>query len=76
MSGGVYDYAYMKVAQMAEELADSVNPKRREFAEHMRLVAEAMRAIEWVDSGDCSEPHDTDAIKRCLSKRVKAGVRK
>lgn len=32
----------------------------------MKLFSDAMRAIEWVDRGDCSHPDDTDAIKKAL----------
>ena len=72
MSGGAYGYAYRALeefieAQEVAEFPDEINiPVRREFAKHLRLVADAMHAVEWVDSGDCSPPHDADAIRRCL----------
>lgn len=58
MSGGSYDYAYTKVLDFTEALEDSdkgETPKtllRAAFIRHLRTVAEAMRAIEWEDSGD------------------------
>ena len=72
MSGGAYGHAYRALeefieAQEVAEFPDEINiPVRREFAKHLRLVADAMHAVEWVDSGDCSPPHDADAIRRCL----------
>jgi len=44
-----------------------VDPKRLAFAAHLRLVAEALRAIEWVDSGDCVPGDEHDAIDACLN---------
>ena len=66
MSGGSYDYAYSTVNQFASDLRLST-PLRKAFKKHLRLVAEAMRAIEWVDSGDCSEPHGDKAIRKVLA---------
>ncbi len=74
MSGGSHNYGYRQVKEFIEsvEVGDTIgdNPKltplRIEFLKHLRLVAEAMKAIEWVDSGDCSPPHDEDAIRRAL----------
>ena len=58
MSGGSYDYAYVKVEEFAysirEEGQCSAAPPelRRAFAEHCHLVARAMKAVEWNDSCD------------------------
>lgn len=75
MSGGSYDYAYRRVEEFADALENGVTGDgmsrptgfansldRLGFAAHLRKVANAMKAIEWVDSGDCSPPHDTHAI--------------
>lgn len=73
MSGGSYEYAYLVVERMAEALEDGVtfDGRRTEdadshvrlgFAAHLRLVAAAMQAVEWEDSGDCSPPHAALAI--------------
>lgn len=73
MSGGSYEYAYLAVERFADAIEagrtyDGFEPEcandhaRLGFAAHLRKVAAAMKAIEWVDSGDCSPPHDTDAI--------------
>jgi hypothetical protein len=65
MSGGRYDYAYEKI----NDLADAIRPDtalRKAFKEHLRKVSDACQAIEWVDSGDSSWPHDDDAIRKAL----------
>lgn len=67
MSGGSYDYAYTHVEDFAERLSRyPMTPERKAFSAHLTGIAAAMKAIEWVDSGDCSPPHDIDAIKRAL----------
>ncbi len=73
VSGGSYEYAFYHVERFADALEEGVtfdpratecenNLDRLGFAAHLRKVAAAMKAIEWVDSGDCSHPHDTLAI--------------
>ena len=65
MSGGSYNYAYRQI----EELAGAVlgtTPLRRAFAAHLRLVAEAAQAIEWVDSCDYAEGDEDMPIRACL----------
>lgn len=78
MSGGSYHYAYGHVEEFIRELEERIQEEatgvasdintclREKFAQHLRLVASAMMAIEWVDSGDCSPPHDEDAIQQVL----------
>lgn len=72
MSGGSHDYAYREIERfIAEEeqeewCSDVDQALRRRFIAHLKLVAKAMQAIEWVDSGDCSPPHDAEAILRVL----------
>lgn len=67
MSGGSYDYAYMRVQDMAYSLRrKETEPLRAAFAKHLELVAEAMRAIEWVDSGDYGGNQDEEAIRKVL----------
>lgn len=72
MSGGSYDYAYFKVQDMAEEILvrEKTSELRREFARHMLDVAEAMKAIEWVDSGDFGPGDEVEAIKKALGREV------
>lgn len=71
MSGGSYDYAYFKVGGMAERLKESTVALRRVFAAHLKMVAEAMHDIEWVDSCDYSDGDELKAIKKCLGERAK-----
>ena len=74
MSGGAYDYAYAKVEEMAVNLRHSTTPieYRAWFAEHLRLVSAAMRALEWEDSGDTG-PEDS---KKAVMAVIKHGQRK
>ena len=68
MSGGSYDYLYGRVRDMAGEIRDQhTNPLRRAFAEHLRLVADAMHDIEWVDSSDYGPGDEDAAIRKVLS---------
>ena len=72
MSGGSYDYAYQRVEAMADEMAGRYcmaatpqtgpDPRRVAFVRHLRLVAQAMRAIEWVDSCDAGAGEEAKSI--------------
>lgn len=65
MSGGSYDYAFHKIEDLADEIrADT--PLRTAFVEHLRLVAKAARAIEWVDSCDYAKGDEDKPIRACL----------
>lgn len=77
MSGGSYDYFYSKLEDMADSVARSANRAgfvcgkstpalRRAFAEHLKLCAEACRAIEWNDSGD-GDDREAELIRKCVS---------
>lgn len=63
MSGGSMDYLYSKV-ENAEFIPNTM--ERRAFAKHLQLVARALRAIEWNDSGDW-DSGENDAICACLT---------
>lgn len=68
MSGGRYQYAYCRVEQFASEMAyrgDSASIDRKVFRQLLEKVAEAMRVIEWVDSGDGGD--EVAAIRDCFS---------
>lgn len=59
MSGGSYDYFYSRLEHVADQVSrsrgidENTRPAlRRAFAAHLCKVAEAMRSIEWNDSGD------------------------
>ena len=64
MSGGSWDYLYSNVHEAADRLiSENTSEYRSAFGEHLKEVAVVLKAIEWVDSGDCSHPHDEKAIK-------------
>jgi hypothetical protein len=69
MSGGSYDYAYGRVAEMADRLEGNSpdSPERMAFVAHLRKVAKAMRDIEWVDSSDKSPGDEMAAIMECVT---------
>ena len=64
MSGGSYDYVYSKIEDIT---IHNLTPERVAFQKHLKLVAKAMKAIEWVDSCDCSPGDESEAIRKCLS---------
>jgi len=67
MSGGEYQYIYMKIAEAADMLeTHKDNPLRMAFAIHLRKVAEAMHDIEWVDSRDMAPGEEYPAIVKAL----------
>lgn len=66
MSGGSWDYVSFKIDDVASRLKASHLPERRALGSLVAKVAHALHCIEWVDSGDCSPPHDEDAIKAAL----------
>jgi|SRR5579872_6553677 len=67
MSGGSWDYLYDKVADAAIRLAGERCPHRKAFGLHLRLVAEALHGIEWVDSCDKSPGDEIEAIMKCIT---------
>lgn len=69
MSGGSYEYCYLKIEEMADTLmADT--PLRRVFKKHLYLVAQACHDIEWVDSGDYGKADDEESIRECLGENA------
>lgn len=66
MSGGSWSYVYHGIEDAADKLDAERDPLRRAFGKQVRLVAEAMRAIEWVDSGDSAHGSEIDPIKAAL----------
>lgn len=66
MSGGSYDYVCYRIRDI--EIRDAIdNPRRLSFQKLLHLIADAMYAIEWVDSGDSSHGDDCEAIDKCFS---------
>ena len=68
MSGGSYDYAFEKLNDFIHALESRREQtlKRQLFADHLKKVSNAMKAIEWVDSSDCGPGHDDEWIDKCL----------
>ena len=66
MSGGSYDYVYNKINDITIE-CQATNPRRASFQKLLKLVAEAMHDIEWVDSCDYSKGDDHAAIDACFA---------
>ena len=67
MSGGSMNYLYSKVLHQSDFPCDT--PEREAFAKHLKLVAQALHDIEWVDSGDYGPGDENTAIRACLSQR-------
>lgn len=70
MSGGHYDYFYLKLNDFINELRTtdpegSPHPKREQFKKLLSLVMDAAEAIEKVDSGDRSD--DTEELDAILN---------
>ena len=75
MSGGSYDYLYCKVEDMADRIVEAGDtPERRRFAEHLRRVANAMHAIEWVDSCDLDRGEENAAIRAVFDPAENAAI--
>lgn len=75
MSGGHYDYAYLRVMDFSDRLLDEVQREdisqkakeaRLKFVDHLKKVTEAMRTIEYVDSDDSSPDDEIQPILDCL----------
>ena len=64
MSGGSMDYLCYKVDEVLFPLG---TPERKAFIKHLRLVAKALKAIEWNDSGDGAN-NEEELIRKCLGK--------
>lgn len=67
MSGGSYDYLYSKIEDAAHSVTRRNTPLRKAFAAHLIKVADAMRAVEWVDSCDSSPGTEDAAIRACIA---------
>lgn len=69
MSGGSYDYFYSRVEDVAHSIRPGRGgnePLRAAFREHLLKVANALHAIEWVDSCDWGSHQEVDPILSCL----------
>lgn len=61
MSGGSYDYVYNRIDDISLRKTES-DPRRAAFQKLLKLVASAMRDIEWVDSCDSGPGDEHEAI--------------
>ena len=68
MSGGSYDYFYLKLEDMVDTI-QLKNPERKAFVEHLKKVVKALHDIEWVDSYDYGENAEIESIMDCISKQ-------
>ena len=67
MSGGSLDYIYHKVEDVADSIENRTDePLYRAFAEHLKLVSEALHDVEWEFSGDYGTGDAEEAIRRVL----------
>jgi len=62
MSGGSYNYFYLKIIEFADEVRHRDSTNRKAFKKILYLVAAVAKAIEWRDSGDSSEGGVDDAV--------------
>ena len=69
MSGGSMNYFYSKLLWECDFPEDT--PLRRAFSHHLVKVAAALKAIEWVDSGDWVPGDEDDAILAVLGSEYK-----
>ena len=58
------DYLYSKIEWFAD--FEENTPKRKAFAEHLKLIVKALHDIEWVDSGDYAPGDENEAIMAVL----------
>ncbi len=68
MSGGSWDYFSYKLEDVASRLQSDIDPMRKAFGTHLQKCAEALHAIEWVDSSDWSKCDELHPIKTALGK--------
>jgi hypothetical protein len=66
MSGGSMNYLYSKIENDANFECNT--PQRAAFRKHLVLVVQALKDIEWVDSGDCASGDENEAIMKCITK--------
>ena len=74
MSGGSWDYLYQQLEEAAGRLGNAKCPLRKALAHKMWSISKAMRAIEWVDSGDYAPGDEIEAIKTALAPATEALV--
>lgn len=66
MSGGSWEYLYLRLEDAANRLLTDRAPERRALGRHLQLMATALHDIEWVDSCDYGRGDDRKAIDAAL----------
>jgi threonine dehydrogenase-like Zn-dependent dehydrogenase len=69
MSGGSWGYSFRYVMEAADRLKNSKCKKRKAFGDHLKLIANALHDIEWVDSCDYGPGDEIEAIMKVISKK-------
>lgn len=68
MSGGALDYAYNRVEEIARDVSKQATcVEHRALVKHLMKVSTALRALEWVLSGDDSPGDEIQAILAVIS---------
>lgn len=65
MSGGSMSYLYSRVMEARHMIRHPLSPERRAFMNHLDKVADALKAIEWNDSGDGAD-NEVELIRSCV----------
>jgi hypothetical protein len=68
MSGGSWNYLYYEIDDIADTLIQDKDPLRKAFGKKMKYIAQALRDIEWVDSGDYEKGEEVEAIEKALAR--------
>lgn len=66
MSGGSWGYVYRHFEEAGNRLLLSADPLRVALGKKALQMADAMHAIEWVDSGDFGENDDVNKVREAL----------
>jgi hypothetical protein len=81
MSGGSYDYKYIEIQHLADEISSQAKierpdeyARRKAFAAWLLKAAQVARAIEWHDSGDIGPDAEAEAMEAFLACTPKADV--
>jgi hypothetical protein len=67
MSGGAYEYVYLKIQEFTDNLELKNNKRRVVFKKLLYLIATAAKDIEWVDSGDYREGDENESLDKIFS---------
>jgi len=70
MSGGSMNYFYRKLLWECD--FDETTPMREAFSRHLLKVAAALKAVEWVDSGDLGPGDEDEPIAEVLGSTNRA----